>query len=43
LAQKLLEIDSALAERVGQGEVCGFTALESPWGALGGPLLSSYV
>ena len=51
LAQSVLKIGSALAERVGQGEVGGCTALadsawrllqlavEKPWSALGGPFV----
>ena len=49
LAQSILKIGSALAERVGQGEVGGCTSLgdsswrllqlavEKPWSTLGGP------
>ena len=51
LAQSVLKIGSALAERVGQGEVGGCTALadsawrrlqlpvEKPWSMLGGPFV----
>ena len=50
LAQSVLKIGSVLAERVGQGEVGGYTALpdsawwrfqlpvEKPWSMTGGPL-----
>ena len=45
LAQSVLKIGSALAERVGQGEVGGSTwrllqlAVEKPWSAPGGPFV----
>ena len=51
LAQSVLKIASALAERVGQGEVGGYTALpdsawwrlqlpvEKPWSMTGGPFV----
>ena len=51
LAQSVLKIGSALAERVGQGEVGGYTALpdsawwrlqvpvEKPWSMTGGPFV----
>ena len=51
LAQSVLKIGSALAERVGQGEVGGYTALadsawwllqlpvEKPWSMPGGPFV----
>ena len=51
LAQSILKIGSALAERVGQGEVGGYTALpdsacwqlqlpvEKPWSRTGGPFV----
>ena len=51
LAQFILKIGSALAERVGQGEVGGYTALpdsawwwlqltvKKPWSMMGGPLV----
>ena len=51
LAQSILKMGSALAERVGQGEVGGYTAVhdsawwqlqlpvEKPWSMTGGPFV----
>ena len=55
LAQFVLNLGSALAERVGQGEVGGYTALpdgawwrlqlpvEKPWSMTGGPIVCFFV